>query len=48
MVLAAKIEKFVDVPEGVNVEIAGDTVKISGPKGSVEETFKLGPIKIKA
>lgn len=46
MVLAAKIEKFVTIPEGVTVEIDGSTVKVTGPKGSVEETFKLGPIKI--
>lgn len=46
MVLAAKIERFVDVPENVTVEIAGGTVRITGPKGSVEENFKLGPIKI--
>ncbi|MCD6414830.1 MAG: 50S ribosomal protein L6 [Candidatus Diapherotrites archaeon] len=46
MVLAAKIETFVDIPEGVNVEIDRSTVKVSGPKGSTQETFKLGPIKL--
>ncbi|MDA8270323.1 MAG: 50S ribosomal protein L6 [Actinomycetota bacterium] len=29
----------VQVPAGVNVEISGSTVKVQGPKGSLERTF---------
>lgn len=34
------MEKELEVPEGVNVEIDGKTVKVSGEKGQVERTFK--------
>jgi large subunit ribosomal protein L6 len=34
------------VPEGVNVEVFGRKVKVSGPKGSLEREFELGEIKI--
>lgn len=33
-------EKEIELPEGVNVEVAGSTVKVSGPKGQLERTFK--------
>lgn len=34
------------IPENVNVELLGNKVKVSGPKGSLEREFKLGEIKI--
>jgi len=40
-------EKEVEIPENVQVEIAGTTVKISGTKGTLERSFKgLFSIKI--
>lgn len=32
--------KELEIPEGVNVELAGNKVKVSGPKGQVEKEFK--------
>ena len=48
MVLATKIEKSIKIPEGVTVEINKGTVKVTGPKGVVEEKFKLGKIRIES
>jgi len=33
--------KEVEIPEGVNVEISGKKVKVSGPKGNLEREFKI-------
>ena len=33
--------KEVEIPEGVNVEILGKKVKVSGPKGNLEREFKI-------
>lgn len=32
--------KDLEIPEGVNVEVTGNMVKVSGPKGQVEKEFK--------
>ncbi len=40
MVLAAKIEEYLEIPEGVQVEIDGLKVTVKGPKGSLEREFK--------
>ncbi len=40
MVLAAKIEDFVEIPEGVEVSIDGMDVTVKGPKGSIKREFK--------
>jgi len=34
------VEKFIDIPEGVTVEVDGKTVRVSGEKGTLERTFK--------
>ncbi|HDJ96561.1 MAG TPA: 50S ribosomal protein L6 [Candidatus Aenigmarchaeota archaeon] len=34
------VEKSIEVPEGVSVEVDGKRVKVSGEKGSLERTFK--------
>ncbi|MBD3155071.1 MAG: 50S ribosomal protein L6 [Candidatus Aenigmarchaeota archaeon] len=34
------MEKEIEIPEGVNVEVDGKSVKISGEKGQVERTFR--------
>lgn len=46
MTLAAKTERRVELPEGVNVQVSGCTITVSGPKGQLKEEFKLGPIKV--
>lgn len=46
MTIAAKIEETIEIPEGVNVEISGSKVTVSGPKGQLAEEYKTGPIKI--
>jgi len=33
-------EKEIELPEGVSAEVAGNKVKISGPKGQLEREFK--------
>ncbi len=40
MVLTAKTEEYVDVPDGIQVDVEGFKVKISGPKGTIEREFK--------
>ena len=34
------MEKELQIPEGVNVEVDGKTIKVSGEKGNIERTFK--------
>jgi len=34
------MEKELEIPEGVSVEVNGKTVKVSGTKGQLERTFK--------
>lgn len=34
------IEKTLDIPENVNIEIKGKRMKVSGPKGELEKEFK--------
>jgi large subunit ribosomal protein L6 len=34
------MEKELEIPEGVNVEVDGKTVKVSGEKGQLERAFK--------
>ena len=40
MVLAAKIEEYVEIPDGVSIDVNGMKVKVSGPKGALEKEFK--------
>ncbi len=35
------IERVVEIPEGVEVEIEGNRVRVSGPKGELERVFPL-------
>ena len=37
------VERIVEIPEGVNVEITGRKVKASGPKGTLEEDLSHLP-----
>lgn len=39
MVRAAYVEKVVDVPDGVQVTLEGNTLKVRGPLGEVERRF---------
>jgi len=39
MVRAAYVEKVVDVPDGVQVTLEGNTLKVKGPLGEVERRF---------
>ena len=39
MVKIDRIEHTVVIPEGVNATIDGDTVTITGPKGSISRDF---------
>ncbi len=41
-----EIKKTIQIPEGVQADINLTTVKISGPKGTVEKEFKTKIIKI--
>jgi large subunit ribosomal protein L6 len=46
MVLAVKIEEIVELPEEVGIQIEGEKVTVSGPKGQVTRNFKLHGITI--
>jgi large subunit ribosomal protein L6 len=53
MPIAEIVERIVDVPEGVKVDIQGRRIKVSGPKGTVEEdlshasiNFEMGDGKV--
>jgi len=34
------MEKELEIPEGVTIEVSGKTIKVSGEKGQLERTFK--------
>ena len=38
--------RILDIPDGVNVEVNNSNVKVSGPKGNLEQAFKTDVIKI--
>ena len=44
MVLSENAERSVDLPSNVNVELTGRTVKITGPKGSLQEDLSHLPV----
>ena len=46
MVMASTAERTVEIPPEVKVEIAGRTVKITGPRGSLSEDLSHMPINI--
>ncbi|MCD6371207.1 MAG: 50S ribosomal protein L6 [Candidatus Aenigmarchaeota archaeon] len=39
--MGAKVERIVEVPENVEIEVSGYKVKVKGPKGEVEREFKI-------
>jgi large subunit ribosomal protein L6 len=43
MPLTEVVERIVEIPEGVKVEIANGKVKVSGPKGTLEEDLSHLP-----
>lgn len=47
MIPKERLTKRVELPEGVTAEIAGETVKIKGPKGEVERNLVFPTLKIK-
>jgi large subunit ribosomal protein L6 len=46
MPIAEVVERSVDVPEGVKVEIQGRHVKVTGPEGTLEEDLSHAPVAI--
>lgn len=46
MPLADIVERTIDVPDGVQVEIQGRQVKVTGPKGTLEEDLSHAPVAI--
>ena len=45
MVLVELAERKLSIPEGVQIEIQGRTVKATGPKGTVQEDFSHLPVQ---
>ncbi|HXX72328.1 MAG TPA: 50S ribosomal protein L6 [Candidatus Acidoferrales bacterium] len=45
MVLVELAERSLSIPEGVQIEIQGRTVKATGPKGTVQEDFSHLPVQ---
>lgn len=45
--MKAKINEKIEIPEGVNVEIEGKTIKVKGERGEDKRTFKTKKIEIK-
>lgn len=46
MPIAEVVERSVDVPEGVKVEVQGRRVKVTGPQGTLEEDLSHAPVAI--
>ncbi len=47
MVLAAEIEKEIEVPEGVTATVTGGRVAVKGPKGELSREFKAKSLSIR-
>ena len=45
---AEKIERTVEIPEGVKAEVAGSVVTVTGPKGDVKADFSAENVKVSA
>ena len=43
-----KIEKIVEIPDGVKAEIDGSLITVTGPKGQVKTDFFAGRVKVSA
>lgn len=41
-----KIEEKIEIPEGIEVEVEGKTLKVKGPEGENSRTFKLHNIEM--
>jgi len=39
-------ERIVTIPSGVTIEVAGSTVRVSGPKGQLERSFRFPQITL--
>ncbi|WP_456397853.1 50S ribosomal protein L6 [Palaeococcus sp. (in: euryarchaeotes)] len=46
MPVDAWVREEVEIPEGVNVEVSGNLVKVKGPKGELERVFDYPGVKI--
>ena len=45
--MGAKTERFVEVPEGVDVSLDGSTVKVKGEKGELTREFSFPDVSLK-